>query len=69
MKVWAKASIALAMLALATAGWAWDPDEVTEYDAKAKEAIAAFKKCAAVKLPFTTDMLRGARAELARLGG
>jgi lipid-binding SYLF domain-containing protein len=44
MKVWAKASVALVMLALATAGWAWDPDEVTEYDAKAKEAIAAFKK-------------------------
>jgi lipid-binding SYLF domain-containing protein len=44
MKVWAKASAVLVMLALATTGWAWDPDEVTEYDAKAKEAIATFKK-------------------------
>ena len=28
----------------ATAFAKWDPDEVTEYDAKAKEAIAAFKE-------------------------
>ena len=44
MKFWAKASVALAMMALATAGWAWDPDDVKEYDAKSKEAIAVFKK-------------------------
>ena len=44
MKVWAKASVALAMMALTTAGWAWDPDEVQEYDAKAKVAIADFKE-------------------------
>jgi len=44
MKIWAKASVALAMLALATTGWAWDPDEVEEYDAKSKEAIAVFKE-------------------------
>ena len=44
MKFWAKTGVALAMMALATTGWAWDPDEVKEYDAKAKEAIAVFKK-------------------------
>ena len=44
MKVWATASVALAMLALATAASAWDPDEVKEYDAKAKEATAVFKE-------------------------
>ena len=44
MKFWTKTGVALAMMALATAGWAWDPDEVTEYDAKAKEAVATFKK-------------------------
>jgi lipid-binding SYLF domain-containing protein len=44
MKFWAKASVALAMMALATAGWAWDPDDVKEYDAKSKEAIAVFKE-------------------------
>jgi lipid-binding SYLF domain-containing protein len=43
MKIWTKASVTLAMLALATTGWAWDPDEVEEYDAKAQEAIAEFK--------------------------
>ena len=44
MKVWAKASMALVMLALATSGWAWGTDEIEEYDAKAKEAIAEFKE-------------------------
>jgi len=43
MKIWTKASVMLAMLALATTGWAWDPDEVEEYDAKSQEAIAEFK--------------------------
>jgi len=44
MRVLARAGVTLAMLAVATAGWAWDPDEVKEYDAKAKEAITEFKK-------------------------
>jgi lipid-binding SYLF domain-containing protein len=44
MKVCAKVFAVLAMLALATSGWAWDPDEKQEYEAKAKEAIAVFKK-------------------------
>jgi lipid-binding SYLF domain-containing protein len=44
MKILAKSGAVLAMLALATTGWAWDPDEVEEYDAKAKEAIAVFKE-------------------------
>jgi lipid-binding SYLF domain-containing protein len=43
MKIWTKAGVTLAMLALATTGWAWDPDEVEEYDAKAQEAITEFK--------------------------
>ena len=44
MKVLAKSGAVLVMLALATTGWAWDPDEVEEYDAKAQEAIAEFKE-------------------------
>jgi lipid-binding SYLF domain-containing protein len=44
MKSLAKVGVALAMLALATTGWAWDSDDVEEYDPKAKEAIAEFKK-------------------------
>ena len=44
MRVLARAGVTLAMLAVATAGWAWGTDEVEEYDAKAKEAIAEFKK-------------------------
>jgi lipid-binding SYLF domain-containing protein len=43
MKIWEKAGVTLAMLTLATSGWAWDPDEVEEYDAKSQEAIAEFK--------------------------
>ena len=44
MKFWAKTGVALAMLALATTGWAWGTDEVEEYDAKSQEAIAVFKE-------------------------
>jgi lipid-binding SYLF domain-containing protein len=29
---------------LATTSWAWDPDEVKEYDAKSQEAITEFKE-------------------------
>ena len=43
MNTIAKTGVALAMLVLASAAWAWDPDEVKEYDAKSKEAIATFK--------------------------
>ena len=35
----------LALVAASAAAFAnWDPDEVQEYDAKSKEAIAAFKE-------------------------
>ena len=44
MRIWAKASLALAAVLLATASWAWDANEVEEYDGKAKEAIAEFKE-------------------------
>ena len=33
----------LALVAASATAFGWDPDEVQEYDAKAKEAIAAFK--------------------------
>jgi len=39
-----KAGVALATILLVSTSWAWDPDEVTEYDAKAQEAIAEFKE-------------------------
>jgi len=44
MRAWAKAGLALAAVLLATTSWAWDPDEVEEYDGKSKEAIAEFKE-------------------------
>lgn len=44
MRTWAKAGLALAAVLLATASWAWDPDEVEEYDGKSKQAIAEFKE-------------------------
>jgi lipid-binding SYLF domain-containing protein len=44
MNVWLKSGMAVAMLALGTSCWAWGTDEIEEYDAKAKEAIAEFKK-------------------------
>ena len=43
MKILARASVFLAMVALTTPSWAWDPDEAQEYDAKAQEAITVFK--------------------------
>jgi len=44
MKGWARVCLALVSLALATASWAWGTDEIEEYDAKSKEAIAEFKE-------------------------
>ena len=44
MRTIAKAGLALAVFLLATTSWAWDPDEVKEYDAKAQTAIAEFKE-------------------------
>ena len=44
MKAWTKAWLAVATLLLVSTSWAWDPDEVEEYDAKAQEAIAEFKE-------------------------
>ena len=44
MRALAKTTFALAALLFATTSWAWDPDEIEEYDAKAQEAIAEFKK-------------------------
>ncbi len=34
----------LALVAASATAFGWDPDEVEEYDAKAKEAVAAFKE-------------------------
>lgn len=39
-----KAGVALAAILLVSTSWAWDPDDVKEYDAKAQEAIASFKE-------------------------
>ena len=44
MRNWKKAALALATFLLATTSWAWDLDEVEEYDAKAQEAIAVFNE-------------------------
>ena len=44
MRAWTKISLALASFLLISTSWAWDPDEVEEYDAKAQEAIAEFKE-------------------------
>ena len=44
MRTWKKAALALASFLLVTTSWAWDLDEVEEYDAKAQEAIAVFKE-------------------------
>jgi lipid-binding SYLF domain-containing protein len=44
MRMWAKAGLALTAILLATTSWAWDPDEVKEYDAKSQEAITEFKE-------------------------
>ena len=38
------AGLALTSFALTATSWAWDPEEVEEYHAKAQEAIAEFKK-------------------------
>ena len=38
------AGLALMSFVLTATSWAWDPDEAEEYDAKAQEAIAEFKK-------------------------
>jgi len=44
MRAWTKIWLALASFLLVTTSWAWDPDEVEEYDAKAQVAIAEFKE-------------------------
>jgi lipid-binding SYLF domain-containing protein len=44
MKAWTKAWLAVATLLLVSTSWAWDPDEVEEYDAKAQVAITEFKE-------------------------
>jgi lipid-binding SYLF domain-containing protein len=44
MRIFGKVGLALATILFATASWAWDPDEVNEYNAKAQEAIAEFKE-------------------------
>ena len=44
MRAWTKIWLALATFLFVTTSWAWDPDEVEEYDAKAQEAIAEFKE-------------------------
>ena len=44
MRAWTKIWLALASFLLVTTSWAWDPEEVEEYDAKAQEAIAEFKE-------------------------
>lgn len=44
MRTLLRASFALAAFLLVSTSWAWDPDEVKEYDAKAQEAIATFKE-------------------------
>ena len=44
MRAWTRIWLALASFLLVTTSWAWDPEEVEEYDAKAQEAIAEFKE-------------------------
>ena len=44
MRTLAKAGLAMAMFALTTTSWAWDPGEAEEYDAKAQEAVAVLKE-------------------------
>jgi lipid-binding SYLF domain-containing protein len=44
MQTLTKAALALATFLLVTTSWAWDPDEVAEYDAKSQEAVALFKE-------------------------
>ena len=44
MRAWTKMWLVLASFLLVTTSWAWDPEEVEEYDAKAQEAIAEFKE-------------------------
>jgi lipid-binding SYLF domain-containing protein len=44
MRTLAKAGLAMAMFALTTTSWAWDPGEAEEYDVKAQEAVAVLKE-------------------------